>query len=190
MKNHPIYGDMSQYQPAPGIEVPAIAYAAVIHNSSGSLTKERLDKFFSEYPGQQKVAQAIPELAKYRFVATIKEGSVCYFGISAGQKFVFSDLSLLDVKRTTAPLCPWIQGRIAEVMIMYWDRISSGAPIDECFWTTGECPDRGMENGGFGRVLFNLKAELKPESEWKLDVGYMPRLGKFIKEIENGLGNR
>lgn len=181
---HGDYGDMSQYQPAPGIDVPPIAYAAVINNSSGNLTKEKLDKFFTDFPGQQKVAQAIPELARYRFIATILEGAVCYFGVSAGQKFVFSELSLLDVERTTAPLCPWIQGRIADLLIMYWDRICSGAPVEECFWTTGECPDRGMEHGGFGKVKFRLEVELKPESEWNLDVGYMPRLGKFIEEVE------
>lgn len=161
---------MSEVKPAPGIKVSAEAYEAVMRNSSGNVTKEDLDTFFKKFPEQQKVAEHIPMLAMYRFVAEITE-ACCYLGVDVGDVYVFSDLGLLDTDRTTGPLCPWIIGEMSKVMIMYWDRICANADPNECFWTTGECPDRGMKHGGFGKVKFTFRAEVKPKEEWNVDVG-------------------
>ncbi|MFQ5660185.1 MAG: hypothetical protein ACE5GZ_07140 [Gammaproteobacteria bacterium] len=165
--------DPSDLEVPPDINVPPQAYQAVMQNSSGDVTKEKMDRFFRTFPEQQKVASHIPELAKYRFIARITE-ACCYFGVDVGDEYVFSDLGLLDPERTTGPLCPWIIGRMSELMIMYWDRICADADPNECFWTTGECPDRGMEHGGFGKVKFKFRAELKPKEEWHLNVGRFP----------------
>ena len=106
---------------------------------------------------EQEYKNAIENMAKYRIVAEVVKSKYCTAMLEVGQKIVLSGVQI-DTAATDCPLCVGAISQLHSKLAVYLDRCMKNHDI------TGPisgiaCTDPGMEVGGLGTVLFDVRIE-------------------------------
>jgi uncharacterized repeat protein (TIGR04076 family) len=124
------------------------------------------DEEFAEWksvPRNLRLAENMEEFAKYRVVVEVLKSHGCVMGHKAGDKFYFSGNGALLCSEGPSHICA---GALAPLMTFAWrvvDKIGAGLdPMKYAFNRVG-CVDVGLENGGWGEILMEVRVEKTEE---------------------------
>jgi hypothetical protein len=113
-------------------------------------------KSYMSFPRNIKLAEATPEMMKYKIVAEVMEAQYCTAGLKKGQKYTFQALPAVFLPdKSTAPVCARGMAPLGAAIGEIWDELLEGKIKTH----TVECLDPGVKKGGLGHVIFKLYAQ-------------------------------
>ena len=119
------------------------------------MTEEDLAKFTPEK--EQDYKNAMENMAKYRIVAEVAKSKYCTAFLQVGQKLVLNGVQI-DSDASDCPLCVGAIAPLHGTIGIYLDRCMKNRDVDAPVGGFA-CTDPGMEVGGLGQVLFNVRIE-------------------------------
>ena len=130
---------------------------AVAKNVLG-MSDEDIEKITSEQ--EQGFKNAIENMGKYQPVAEVVKSKYCAAGLQVGQKMVVTGASI-DPEATDCPLCVGAIAPLERANAVYMDRCERGRDMTAPLGGFA-CIDPGLDAGGLGSVLFDVRIEPKP----------------------------
>jgi uncharacterized repeat protein (TIGR04076 family) len=122
------------------------------------MTDEDIAKITPEKEAEYK--NAMENLTKYRIVAEVVDSKYCTALLQKGQKIVFNGVQI-DKDASDCPLCVGAIAPLHSTLSVYLDRCMHGKNVDAPVGGVA-CTDPGMEVGGLGHVLFDVRIEEVP----------------------------
>ncbi len=119
------------------------------------MTDEDIAKVTSEK--EQEYKNAIENMAKYRIVAEVVKSKYCTALLEVGQKLVLNGVQI-DKDASDCPLCVGAIAPLHATISVYLDRCMKNSGVDAPMGGFA-CTDPGMEVGGLGTVLFDVRIE-------------------------------
>ncbi|MEN6359750.1 MAG: hypothetical protein ABFD59_06810 [Smithella sp.] len=118
-------------------------------------------------PGILRWTAKFKEGMYYRMVAECIQSKFCTLGIKPGDKYVIYG-ALVNRDESTAPHCLLALSPLVEHYYSFIDRMLLGQedPNEERLYETSVCLDRGIDNGGLGKVQFKITYEKIAKEEW------------------------
>ena len=120
------------------------------------------DEEFAEWkavPRNLRLAENMPEFAKYRVVVEVLKSHGCVMNNKPGDKFYFTGSGALLCTEGRPHICA---GALAPVMTFAWrvvDKIGAGLDPTKYSFNRVRCVDVGLENGGWGEILMEVRVE-------------------------------
>jgi len=135
-----------------------------LKNKFPSMTAEEQGKIS---PGLLRWAARFKKGMYYRMVAECIYSKFCTLGIKEGDKYVVYG-ALVNKQESTAPHCLLALAPLVEHYNLFNDRMLQGCddPNQERLFETSICLDRGIDDGGLGRVRFKITYEKISKEEW------------------------
>jgi len=119
------------------------------------MTDEDIAKITPEKEAEYK--NAMENLTRYRIVAEVVDSKYCTALLQKGQKIVFNGVQI-DKDASDCPLCVGAIAPLHSTLSVYLDRCMRGKDVDAPIGGIA-CLDPGMEVGGLGHVLFDVRIE-------------------------------
>ena len=119
------------------------------------MTEEDMAKITPEK--QQEYKNAMENMAKYRIVAEVASSKYCTALLQVGQKLVLNGVQI-DKDASDCPMCVGAISPLHSILSVYLDRCMKGRDVAGPIGGYA-CTDPGMEVGGLGHVLFNVRIE-------------------------------
>ncbi len=127
---------------------------AVAKNVLG-MSDEDIEKITPEQ--EQGFKNSIESMGKYQLVAEVVKTKYCAAGLKLGQKMVVKGASI-DPEATDCPLCVGAIAPLQRANAVYMDRSEQGGDMTAPLGGFA-CIDPGLEAGGLGSVLFEVRVE-------------------------------
>ena len=127
---------------------------AVAKNVLG-MSDEDIEKVTPEQ--EQEFKNSIENMGKYQLVAEVVKSRFCAAGLKVGQKMVVKGASI-DPEATDCPLCVGAIAPLVRANAIYLDRCGRGQDVTAPLGGVA-CIDPGLEAGGLGSVLFEVRVE-------------------------------
>ena len=116
-------------------------------------------KIWKSNPRNLKVVENLGEFQKYRVVAEVTSAYGCAAGHKVGDRIVFGGDGTLLCKENPdricfgllSPLTPYVGGTV--------DKICNGEDPTKIAFNKVHCVDVGVEQGGWGEVILEVKVE-------------------------------
>ena len=106
---------------------------------------------------EQEFKNAMENMAKYRLVAEVVKSKYCAAGLQVGQKIVLNGVQI-DKEASDCPLCVGAISPLSGSLSVYLDRCQNNRDLTAPLGGAA-CLDPGMEAGGLGSVLFDVRIE-------------------------------
>ncbi len=106
---------------------------------------------------EQEYKNAMENMAKYRIVAEVVKAKYCTALLQVGQKIVFNGVQI-DKDASDCPLCVGAIAPLHSTLSVYLDRCLHNCDITAPL-SGAACTDAGIEVGGLGSVLFDVRIE-------------------------------
>jgi uncharacterized repeat protein (TIGR04076 family) len=119
------------------------------------MSDEDIDKVTPDQ--QQEYKNTLDNMGKYRIVAEVVKSKYCAAGLKVGQKIVLSGVQI-DKEASDCPLCLGAIAPLERAFAVYMDRCSQNRGLTDPVSGVA-CVDPGMEAGGLGTVLFDVRIE-------------------------------
>ena len=123
-----------------------------------NITDEDFETLKKKSPGVYKFFTRIEDVMKYRIVAEVIESKYCAAGLEVGQVIVIEGGGLMPEK-STAPLCMRAIGPLTGFVNTIFEKIVAGEDPNDRIFRVAECLDPGLEDGGLGKVKFDVRVE-------------------------------
>jgi len=110
-------------------------------------------------PRNLRLAENMPEFAKYRIVVEVLKSHGCVMNHKPGDKFYFTGSGALLCTEGMPHICA---GALAPVMTFAWrvvDKIGAGLDPMKYAFNRVSCVDVGLDNGGWGKILMEVRVE-------------------------------
>jgi hypothetical protein len=122
-------------------------------------TDEELAKLHS---GEEKLFNNIEKILKVQTVAEVVKSERCFAQVKVGDKLVFDPF--LNPEKSTGVMCPKallpVMAQIGAIWEMATEWAVSGKEeLPEIVWRHVRCLDPGLEDGGLGGVVYNIRME-------------------------------
>lgn len=113
---------------------------------------------WKENPRNLRVAGRMPDFSKYQIVVEVLNSHGCAVMHTAGETFTFTGGGAL-ICEDGRQICA---GALMPVLPLVWgvlDKISLGVDPTSITFNRVSCVDVGLDNGGWGEVLMEVKVE-------------------------------
>ena len=108
-------------------------------------------------PRNLKMAENLKDYSKYKIIAEVTNSSGCAAGHRVGDKIVYSGASLF-CKENPEQICTYLLDTMNPFVRNVFVNLASGVDVTQMA-TKAHCPDVGVENGGWGEVIVEMKVE-------------------------------
>jgi hypothetical protein len=113
-------------------------------------------------PGLEKLFTQVPKTLQLQIVAEVTKSERCFAQVKIGDKLVFDPF--LNVQKSTGPMCPKALLPVLMQINALWEAGAEWAESGretppEIVFRNVRCLDPGLENGGIGGVIYNIKFE-------------------------------
>ena len=110
-------------------------------------------------PKFQNLFHNAVEASKYRLVAEVIESKGCHSGHVVGQRLVFDNSGNLLTKESPERVCAFLMPNMTVLINAFFENLMNGRDPNEVMFDTSGCFDQGPGCGGWGHVVFRMKAE-------------------------------
>jgi len=121
-------------------------------------TDEEMDKF-KENPRNMEIVSKVPKLMKKKLVLEVVESHGCNSRHGVGDRFVFDAFGNLDTRQCPDQVCLFLIGNAQPLIYAGMELLLAGADPNRMGFNKMGCVDVGLECGGWGKVVVELKAE-------------------------------
>ena len=119
---------------------------------------EEMDKF-QDNPRNLEIVSRIPELRKKKLVLEVVESHGCNSQHALGDRFVFDAFGNLETRQCADQVCLFLIGNALPLIYAGMELLLAGADPNRMGFIRTGCVDVGLECGGWGKVVVELKAE-------------------------------
>ena len=132
--------------------------AELLKGATGA-TDEQLARLHS---GEGKLFNNVMKMMQIQTVAEVVKSERCFAQVKVGDKLVFDPF--LNPEKSTGIMCPKallpVMSQIGALWEMAAEWAESGKEeLPEIVWRYIRCLDPGLEDGGLGGVVYNLRFE-------------------------------
>jgi uncharacterized repeat protein (TIGR04076 family) len=99
------------------------------------------------------------EFGKYRVVAEVIKSHGCAMGHKVGDKLIFTGMGGFEGKDPAGPVCISAIGPVVPLVIGVLNNVAAGNDPQNMVFNRIKCFDVGVENGGWGEILMEIKVE-------------------------------
>ena len=121
-------------------------------------TDEEMERFKAD-PRNERVISKIPALMKKRLVLEVVESHGCNSQHRVGDRFVFDAFGNLDTRQCPDQVCVFLLGGAQNILYAGMELLLADADPNEMIFKRTNCVDVGLECGGWGKVVVEVKAE-------------------------------
>lgn len=121
-------------------------------------TDQEMEIFVSN-PRRLKMVTETPDFVKSRLVAEVLESHGCAAQHKVGDKFVMTPGGELITEECPKRICISAVSAINSVLPAVYDRLISGSDPGFERTNTVQCGDIGLDKGGFGKILLEVRLE-------------------------------
>lgn len=136
-----------------------------INESTWQMIQERLGytdqemKLFRENPRNEDVLSKGPELMNKTIVMEVVESQGCNSMHKVGDRFVFDGAGNLITKLCPKRICIYALSSAAKVIFASNELLYAGVDPNEMLFKRTGCFDVGVQCGGWGHIVMELKVE-------------------------------
>jgi len=128
--------------------------------ASTGLSDEQVEQL---HPGFEKLFNNVAKTMQFQTVAEVVKSEHCFAQVQVGDKIVFDPF--LNPEKSTGVMCPKallpVLVQIGAIWEMSAEWATSGKEeLPEIVWRHIRCLDPGLEDGGVGGVIYNLRMEV------------------------------
>jgi hypothetical protein len=114
------------------------------------------------HPGLEKLFNQVPKTLGFRTVAEVVKSERCFAQVKVGDRLVFDPF--LNSQKSTGIMCPKALLPVLMQINAIWEMSaewgeSGKESLAEIVWRNVRCLDPGLENGGVGGVIYNIRFE-------------------------------
>jgi uncharacterized repeat protein (TIGR04076 family) len=114
---------------------------------------------FRANPRFEELIRKIPGLMKKSLILEVVESHGCNSQHSVGDRFIFDIFGNLDTRQCPDHVCIFLIGNVQHLLYAGMELLIAGADPNRMVFNRAACVDIGLECGGWGRVVVELKAE-------------------------------
>ena len=112
-------------------------------------------------PKFQRLFENAVKGARYRLVAEVVESKGCHSGHVKGQKLVFDSAANLLTRECPERVCAFLMPNLTVLINAFFENLMNGRDPNEVMFNRTGCFDVGHACGGWGRVVLEMRAELR-----------------------------
>lgn len=116
-------------------------------------------KQFLENPGNNDLISKLPGLTKKKLVLEVVESHGCNSQHRVGDKFTFDAFGNLDTRQCPDQVCVFLLGGAQSLLYAGMELLIAGADPNRMTFNRTACVDVGLQCGGWGRVVVEVKTE-------------------------------
>ncbi len=116
-------------------------------------------KLFRENPRNEDVLSKAPALRGMTIVLEVVDAHGCNSGHKAGDKLYFDGAGNLLTKRCPEKVCVYALSAASSLIYASSELFYAGVDPNEMRFKRAACLDVGVQCGGWGRVVFELRVE-------------------------------
>ena len=111
-------------------------------------------------PRNLNVVERFAQCGNLRLVAEVIKSRGCAAGHKVGDKLIFSAMGAFVGKEPPGEVCTGVLAPLIYSVSSVWSSIAGGVdPQDLLLFNTFRCLDVGVDNGGWGEVVMQLRLE-------------------------------
>ena len=114
---------------------------------------------FRENPKNMDIVSKIPVMMKKKLILEVVESHGCNSKHAVGDRFVFDAFGNLDTRQCPEQVCLFLLGGAQNIIYAGMELLLAGADPNKMGFNRTGCVDVGLECGGWGRVVVEVKAE-------------------------------
>jgi hypothetical protein len=118
-------------------------------------------KAIGDNPKYRRLFENALEASKYRLVAEVVESKGCHSGHVKGQKIVFDSSGNLLTREAPDRVCAFLMPNLVLIINAFFENLTNGRDPNEVTFNRTNCFDVGHGCGGWGRVVLEVRAELR-----------------------------
>ena len=119
---------------------------------------EEMEAFRAD-PRNERAVSKIPGLMKKMLVLEVVESHGCNSQHEVGDRFIFDAFGNLDTRRCPEQVCVFLLGAAQPLLYAGMELLLAGADPNQMTFNRTGCVDVGLECGGWGRVLVEVRGE-------------------------------
>jgi len=116
-------------------------------------------KKFLENPKNDGLVSKLPGLVKKRLILEVVESHGCNSRHMVGDRFVFDAFGNLDTRQCPDQVCVFLLGGAQSLLYAGMELLLAGADPNKMTFNRTACVDVGLQCGGWGRVVIEVKGE-------------------------------
>lgn len=121
-------------------------------------TDEEMKKF-KENPRNLEIVSKVPGLIKKKLILEVVESHGCNSRHAVGDRFIFDSFGNLDTRQCPDQVCLFLLGGAQTLVYAGMELLLAGADPNRMGFNRTNCVDVGLECGGWGKVVVELRAE-------------------------------
>lgn len=150
---------------------PRKTFAAQSQNQQAMPNEEQLKSFkdmmnyndaqwdtWRSNPKNLQLLEKAGEFEKYILIAEVTSSTGCAAGHRVGDRIVYVGGALVS-SESPEKICFGLLATVSPVVHMLMEKIFSGEDPTKIVFTKHHCPDVGVDNGGWGEVIVEVKVE-------------------------------
>ena len=114
-------------------------------------------------PRNLKIADNLMDVLKYKVVAEVTMSSGCGAGHKVGDRIVFGGDGMLLCRKSPERVCVGLLTPVNLIIGGVLDKICEGEDPTKMAFNKVHCVDVGVDHGGWGEVVVEVKVEKKVE---------------------------
>jgi len=124
-------------------------------------SQEEMDLFLNNPRNQDLLAQA-PTVMTKTIVARVVEAHGCASGHKVGDELFFDGAGNLLTKQAPGRVCVYALETVAKLIYAAVELLYAGADPNRMRFNRAGCTDVGLECGGWGRIVLEIRMEDRP----------------------------
>lgn len=119
---------------------------------------EEMEQFLDN-PKNEQILSMVQKLAKEKLVLEVVESHGCNSQHKVGDRFIFDAFGNLQTRSCPDQVCIFMLAPAQILLYSAMELLLAGADPNEMKFNRTNCVDVGLDCGGWGRVVVELKAE-------------------------------
>lgn len=115
-------------------------------------------------PKYQRLFANALEASKYQLVAEVIQSEGCHSGHFVGQRLVFDSSGNLLTRESPERICAFLMPNLTTLINAFFENMMNGRDPNEVMFNRTGCFDVGPACGGWGHVVVEMRAEIRPIS--------------------------
>ncbi|WP_051184359.1 hypothetical protein [Desulfatiglans anilini] len=115
-------------------------------------------------PKYQHLFANAMKASSYQLIAEVVQSEGCHSGHVVGQRLVFDSSGNLLTRESPERICAFLMPNLTTLINAFFENLMNGRDPNEVMFNRTGCFDVGPACGGWGHVVVEMRAEIRPSS--------------------------
>lgn len=115
-------------------------------------------------PKYQRLFANALKASSYQLIAKVVQSEGCHSGHVVGQRLVFDSSGNLLTRESPERICAFLMPNLTTLINAFFENLMNGRDPNEVMFNRTGCFDVGPACGGWGHVVVEMRAEIRPSS--------------------------